>query len=104
MSIPDTSLDRHVSNGDHVTVAGSGRVTPAPVKPRYRRVEIGGFRRPVTVILLVVLFGAGVGDFVNAKTVFDLVFTESGAIYAWALAISLTALAVIVTHAAGYVW
>lgn len=104
MSIPDTRLDLPASNGDHGTAAWSGRATPAPVKPRYRRVEIGGFRRAVVVILMAVLFAAGVGDFVNAKTVFDLVFTESGAVYAWALAISLTALAIIVTHAAGYVW
>ena len=104
MSIPDTRLDRRTSNGDHGTPAGPARGTPAPVKPRYHRVEIGGFRPVVTVILMVVLFAAGVGDFVNAKTVFDLVFTESGAIYAWVLAISLTALAIIVTHAAGYLW
>ncbi len=104
MSIPDTSLDRSTSNGDHGALAGSTRATPAPVKQRYRRVEIGGFRRTVVVILMAVLFAAGVGDFVNAKTVFDLVFTQSGAVYAWALAISLTALAIIVTHAAGYVW
>jgi hypothetical protein len=104
MSIPDTHLDRHASNGGHITVAGRGRARPAPVKPRYRRVELGGFRRAVTVTLLAVLFAAGVGDFVNAKTVFDLVFTQSGAVYAWALAISLTALAIIVTHVAGYVW
>ena len=104
MSIPDTRLDRHASNGDHGTLAGSGRATPASVKPRYPRVEIGGFRRDVTVVLMVVLFGAGVGDFVNAKTVFDLVFTQSAAVYAWVLAISLTALAIIATHAAGYLW
>jgi hypothetical protein len=104
MSIPDTHLNRPASNGGHVTMAGSRPVMPAPVTPRYRRVEIGGFRGVVTVILMAVLFAAGVGDFVNAKTVFDLVFTQSGAVYAWALAISLTALAIIVTHAAGYVW
>jgi len=104
MSIPDTRLDRHTSNGDHGTVAGSGRATLARVKPRYPRLEIGGFRRGVTVILMVVLFAAGVGDFVNAKTVFDLVFTESGSLYAWMLAISLTALAIIATHTAGYLW
>ena len=104
MSIPDTRLDHHTGNGGHATLAGTARATPAPVKPRYQRVEIGGFRPVVTVILMVVLLGAGVGDFVNAKTVFDLVFTESGSVYAWVLAISLTAMAIIVTHAAGYLW
>ena len=104
MSIPDTGLDRRSSNGDHGTPAGPARGRTAPVKQRYNRIEIGGFRPVVTVALMVVLFGAGVGDFVNAKTVFDLVFTESGSVYAWALAISLTALAIIVTHAAGYLW
>jgi hypothetical protein len=104
MSIPDTRLDRRTSNGDHSTPDGPGRARTAPVGQRYNRVEIGGFRPVVTVALMVVLFGAGVGDFVNAKTVFDLVFTESGSVYAWALAISLTALAIIVTHAAGYLW
>ena len=104
MSIPDTRLDRS-SNGDHDTAPRSNRATAVPVKaPRYSRVEIGGFRPVVTVILMVVLFGAGVGDFVNAKTVFDLVFTQSGAVYAWVLAISLTAMAIIVTHAAGHLW
>jgi len=104
MSIPDTRLDRHTSNGDHGTLAGSARAATSRGKPRYHRVEIGGFRRDVTVILMVLLFGAGVGDFVNAKTVFDLVFTESGSLYAWMLAISLTALAIIATHTAGYLW
>jgi hypothetical protein len=105
MSIPDTRPDRRNSNGDHGTLARSDRATAAPVKPpRYSRVEIGGFRPVVTVILMVVLFAAGVGDFVNAKTVFDLVFTQSGSVYAWVLAISLTAMAIIVSHAAGYLW
>jgi hypothetical protein len=104
MSIPDTRLDHHTSNGDRGTPAGPARARMVPVKQRYNRVEIGGFRPVVTMALMVVLFGAGVGDFVNAKTVFDLVFTESGSVYAWALAISLTALAIIVTHAAGYLW
>jgi hypothetical protein len=101
MSIPDTGLDRSTGHGGP---AGPACARMAPVKQRYNRVEIGGFRPVVTVALMVVLFGAGVGDFVNAKTVFDLVFTESGSVYAWALAISLTALAIIVTHAAGYLW
>ena len=105
MSIPDTRLDRRNSNGDRDTAPGSNRATAVPVKaPRYSRVEIGGFRPAVTVILMVVLFGAGVGDFVDAKTVFDLAFTQSGAVYAWMLAISLTAMAIIVTHAAGHLW
>jgi hypothetical protein len=102
MTTPHHSLDRHISSGGRVTLAGPGRATAMPIKPRYPRVEIGGFRRPITVTLMVILFGVGVGDFVNAKTVFDLVFTESASVYAWALAISLTALAIIVTHAAGY--
>lgn len=104
MSIPYNSLNLHTSNGDHGTPAGPGRATTAPVKPRYQRIEIGGFLLAVTVILMVLLFLFSVGDFVNAKTVFDLVFTESAAVYAWVLAISFTALAIIVTHVAGYLW
>ena len=105
MSILPDRLDRRIgNNGDHTIGAGPGRATTAPAEPRYRRVEIGGFRRGLTVTLMLVLFGAGVGDFVNAKTVFDLVFPESGAVYAWVLAVSLTALAIITTHAAGYLW
>jgi hypothetical protein len=74
---------------------------PGPSR-RYDTVEIGGFGRHAVVALLCVLFAASVGDFVNAKTVFDLVFTHSSAYNAWALAISLTALAIIATHTAGY--
>jgi hypothetical protein len=104
MSIPDTRLDRYTSNGDHAALAGSARGPMVSVRPRYHRVEIGGFHPVVTVVLMVVLFFTGMGDFVNAKTVFDLVFTESASVYAWVLAISLTALAIIITHAAGHLW
>jgi hypothetical protein len=76
----------------------------APKNPRYTRVEIGGFGRPLVLALLVVLFAASVGDFVNAKTVFDLIFTRSASYNAWVLAISLTGLAIIATHTAGYLW
>jgi len=74
------------------------------VSPTYHQVEIGGFNKVTVVILTSVLVLAGVGDFVNAKTVFDLVFPGSASYLAWTLAISITVLAVIATHAAGYLW
>jgi len=60
---------------DRVEVHPAIAVTPdAPRRsePRYTRIEIGGFRRPAVIAMLAVLFFASVGDFVNAKTVFDL--------------------------------
>lgn len=72
--------------------------------PAHHRVEIGGFPKATVAMLMVVLFAVGVGDFVNAKTVFDLVFPASASYNAWTLAVSLTSLAIVATHAAGYLW
>jgi len=72
--------------------------------PAHHRVEIGGFNRPAVATLMVLLVAAGIGDFVNAKTVFELVFPTSASYLAWTLAISITTLAVVATHAAGYLW
>lgn len=92
---------------DRVEVHPAIAVTPdAPRRsePRYTRIEIGGFRRPAVIAMLVVLFFASVGDFVNAKTVFDLVFVNSASYNAWTLAVSITVLAILATHTAGYLW
>jgi len=77
---------------------------PPATAPRYTRIEIGGFRRPAVIAMLAVLFFASVGDFVNAKTVFDLVFVNSASYNAWTLAVSMTVLAILATHTAGYLW
>jgi hypothetical protein len=103
----DTSVARengalHLDSGPSIGETQSA--ANAPKSPRYTRVEIGGFGRPVVLAMLVVLFAASVGDFVNAKTIFDLIFTRSASYNAWVLAISLTALAIIATHTAGYLW
>lgn len=103
----DTSVARRNGSLHRDSVLNVGEAPSAanaPKSPRYTRVEIGGFGRPVVLALLVVLFAASVGDFVNAKTVFDLIFTRSASYNAWVLAISLTTLAIIATHTAGYLW
>jgi len=99
------------SNGIHPRNDGAVRADASasgahaePATPAHHRVEIGGFNRPAVATLMVLLVAAGIGDFVNAKTVFDLTFPTSASYLAWTLAISITTLAVVATHAAGYLF
>jgi hypothetical protein len=70
--------------------------------PRYNRVDLDGFSGPLTFGLGVLLLVAGMGDFVSAHSVFDQVFTTSSSLTSLLLAISITVLAIVATHVAGY--
>jgi len=107
----DFDAKRLGTNGVRPLSDGAGRADPSAsaahaglASPVHHRVEIGGFTKPAVATLLVLLVAAGIGDFVNAKTVFDLVFPTSASYLAWTLAISLTTLAVVATHVAGYLF
>jgi len=104
-------IERLSSNGAHPRTNGVVRADASAsgahagiASPAHDRVEIGGFNRPAVAALMVLLVAAGIGDFVNAKTVFDLTFPSSASYLAWTLAISVTTLAVVATHAAGYLF
>lgn len=89
---------------DLTMVDGSPHPPAPPVKPRYEEVELGKVPLATVGLLSVMLVVGSVGDFVNAKTLLDEVFIHSKAYTSWCFAVSLTLLAVIATHVAGYLW
>ena len=66
--------------------------------------EPGSVHMMVRFLIAFFLLGCSTGDFVNAKTLFDLEFPSSSASMAWILAVTMSMLAVVAMHLAGYVW